>query len=183
MRLSFAPDPGTRSTSNAGRTTPETFSCFAFTLNDADLTCSCTRYEMSPVAYVTSAMESDASCMTRPILRFAWSFITSHPWAAVSTDWKKKWKTLPKTAHLVDLLQDGPKPCRECVSLLGEQRMAGLCPLETQLCVRERHPRRKDILARSCARHINVIRARASGELRSDPQVLVLYGFRIASPG
>ena len=72
MDESCAPVPGTRSTSNAGRTTPDTFSCFALTLNDADLACSCTRYEMSPVAYVTSASEKDASCITRPILRFAY---------------------------------------------------------------------------------------------------------------
>ena len=71
LSINNEPDPTVLSASNAGRTTPETFSCFAFTLKVACFACSCTRYAMSPVAYVTSAMEKDASCITRPIFLLA----------------------------------------------------------------------------------------------------------------
>ena len=58
--------------SNAGRKTPDTFSCLVRTLNVADLTDSCIWYPMlPPTAYVTSAREKAAICMTLPIFRLA----------------------------------------------------------------------------------------------------------------
>ena len=69
--IEYAPLAPTRSTSNVGSTTPDTFSCEALTRKDAVFACSCTRYEMSPVAYVTSAIENEANCITRPIFLLA----------------------------------------------------------------------------------------------------------------
>jgi len=68
---SLPPSVSLRRGSNVGRMVPETFSCLVWTLNVAAEMDSWIWYEMSPEAYVTSASEKAASCITRPILRLA----------------------------------------------------------------------------------------------------------------
>lgn len=82
---------------------------------------------MSPVAYVTSAIENDASCITRPIFRLAWKGIRSGQ--ALEGD-------ILCSAHLIHFLEDRSEPCGEGITLLREQGVARLSTFETELHVR-----------------------------------------------
>jgi hypothetical protein len=57
------------------------------------------------------------------------------------------------SSHFVNFTQDGTESRRECVALFGEQRVPGLCTLETGFGVCEGHPCWKDCLAWACAGH------------------------------
>lgn len=77
---------------------------------------------MSPVAYVTSASENEANCITRPIFRFAYE-------RKVLYELKYKFaeEVMP---HLVNLFEDGAKASGECISFLGQERVSCLCSFQ-----------------------------------------------------
>ena len=55
--------------------------------------------------------------------------------------------------HLVHPTEDRPEAGCERVALLGEEGVSGLGTLEAELGVRQRHPRREDVLSRTSSRH------------------------------
>ena len=54
---------------------------------------------------------------------------------------------------LVDPAEDRAETGGKGVALLGEERVSGLCSLESELGVRQRHPRWEDVLAGTGSRH------------------------------
>ena len=83
---------------------------------------------MSPVAYVTSAIENDASCITRPIFRLAWEGGVGL--VAVGG------VCVLCSAHLVHFLEDRSESRGEGITLLREQGVPRLSTFETELHVR-----------------------------------------------
>jgi hypothetical protein len=83
---------------------------------------------MSPVAYVTSAIEKDASCITRPIFRLAWKGVLG---LVAMGD-----VCVLCSAHLVHFLEDRSESRCKGITLLGKQVVPRLSTLETKLHVR-----------------------------------------------